>query len=358
MKSQKKEVIGFTLFLLFLAGSIVSVLFFYRGQKNNSQRDQIRIGVAAYRAEDTYVSMINAAINESAKAYQLDTGTQVRIDTVYAEESQSLQNDQINHFIKMGYDVICVNIVDRTSAGSIVDWVMEEDIPVVFFNREPVEEDLLKWEKAYYVGFDAKESGKLQGEIVLDYYKQFPQLLDTNGDGIIQYIMLEGEVRHQDTLIRTEKIIEELTASGLEMERVAGETANWSRSQAFSVMETIWKDAGNEVELVISNNDDMALGAVDFFKSKGIEFNKIVGVDGTTPGVEAVEENLILGTVDIGGTFCGEEIFSLCLYLMDRLPYTDETPELEKNTYLWLHQERITGSWVNENVVLESDLEK
>lgn len=29
---------------------------------------------------------------------------------------------------------------------------------MIFFNREPVEEDMKRWEKLYYVGEDAKES--------------------------------------------------------------------------------------------------------------------------------------------------------------------------------------------------------
>ena len=77
-------------------------------------------------------------------------------------------------------------------------------IPIIFFNREPVEEDLMRWDKLYYVGGKAKQSGELQGELAADFIKVNPQA-DRNNDGKIQYVILEGEMGHQDAIIRTEK---------------------------------------------------------------------------------------------------------------------------------------------------------
>ena len=63
---------------------------------------------------------------------------------------------------------------------------MAADIPIVFFNREPVEEDMNRWEKLYYVGADAKESAVLQGQILVDAYKKNPGSLDRNGDKTVR----------------------------------------------------------------------------------------------------------------------------------------------------------------------------
>ena len=64
--------------------------------------------------------------------------------------------------IDAGCDVLCINLVDRTAPSRIVGW-QNEDIPVIFFNREPVREDLMQWEKLYYVGCDAEQSGLCRG---------------------------------------------------------------------------------------------------------------------------------------------------------------------------------------------------
>lgn len=55
--------------------------------------------------------------------------------------------------------------------------------------------------------------------------------MDKNGDGVLQYVMLEGEPGHQDTLLRTEYSVQILTEGGLTVEKLASNTANWDRSQ-------------------------------------------------------------------------------------------------------------------------------
>ena len=74
----------------------------------------------------------------------------------------------MDKFINQDYDVICVNLVDRTAASTIIDKAKSADIPLIFFNREPVEEDMNRWDKLYYVGAQAEQSARLQAEIVLD----------------------------------------------------------------------------------------------------------------------------------------------------------------------------------------------
>ena len=78
--------------------------------------------------------------------------------------------------IDAGCDVLCVNLVDRTAPSRIIRMAKQEDIPVLFFNREPVREDLMQWEKLYYIGCNAEQSGIMQGEIVADYIKNHPEV--------------------------------------------------------------------------------------------------------------------------------------------------------------------------------------
>ena len=117
-----------------------------------------------------------------------------------------------------------------------------------------------KWDRLCYVGSDARQSAELEAQIILDLWEQEPQALDRNGDGVIQYIMMEGERRHQDTVIRTEGTIQALRDGGLELERLDSGIANWDRTQAQALMAGYLDQYGGQVELVICNNDDMALG--------------------------------------------------------------------------------------------------
>ena len=119
------------------------------------------------------------------------------------KDNQNTQNSQVDRFLSLGYDAICVNMVDRSAASYAINKAMDADIPVVFFNREPVEEDMKRWERLYYVGENAKESAVLQGNILVDAYQKDPFSLDLDGNGKVSYVLLEGESSHQDSLIRT-----------------------------------------------------------------------------------------------------------------------------------------------------------
>ena len=135
-----------------------------------------------------------------AQEREKEEGIKINLNIVDGHGSQVTQNDQVDRLIALDYDILCVNIVDRTSAAVLIDKAQEADIPIVFFNREPVEEDLLRWEHVYYVGAVAEDSGVLQGEILLDYWNKQRERVDRNGDGVLQYVMLEGEPGHQDAL--------------------------------------------------------------------------------------------------------------------------------------------------------------
>ena len=90
------------------------------------------------------------------------------------------------------------------------------------------------------------------------------------GDGTVSYVLLEGESSHQDSLIRTEWSIQTLKDGGVPIERITGGIANWERSQASALMEQWLDEYPGEIELVIANNDDMALGAIDAMGRAGV----------------------------------------------------------------------------------------
>ena len=283
----------------------------------SEKKDEIRIGVAVYRDDDTFISQIMAALNVCVQDWQRETGRRVYLNVAGAMDSQSTQNDQIERFISLGYDVLCVNLVDRTNASQIVDLASAAGIPVVFFNREPVTEDLLKWNLTCYVGSDARESAVTEAKVVIDFYDKYRERLDKNGDGVIQYIMLEGESGHQDAMIRTEYSVAALKNAGIELERIDGAIANWNRDQATALTEQYFQKYGDAIELIICNNDDMALGAADAARKQGVDFPYIVGIDGTTAGKAAVDEGRMLGTVDMNPSSHAEAIFSIALSLAD-----------------------------------------
>ena len=169
------------------------------------------------------------------------------------------------------------------------------------------------WEKAYYVGADAAASGTIQGQIIASAYQKDPRSIDKNGDGVIQYVMLEGEQGHQDALLRTEFSVKKLVDAGLRVEKLANDTANWQRAQGTAKMSQWIAKYGSRIEVVLSNNDDMALGAIDAIKESPLKSHPpvVVGVDATQPGLEAIKNGTMLGTAFNDAQRQAEAIFDL-----------------------------------------------
>lgn len=304
-------------------------------------KKSIRIGVTLYRGDDTFIGNLRTVLEEKAKEYEQSEGIKVNMDIVDAKGSQSVQNDQVERFISVGCDVLCVNIVDRSDASTIIDKAMTAGIPVVFFNRQPVEEDMNRWENLYYVGADAKESAVLQGNLVVDAYQKDPSVFDLNGDGVVKYVLLEGETSHQDALIRTEWSVQTLKDGGVPIEKVIGGIANWERSQASALMEQWLGTYPDEIELVISNNDDMALGAIDAMDRMNVSGIQLIGIDATTPGQDAVKEGKLFGTVESDKDTYAGTIFKIAAAMAQGQDLTT-MEHLEDGKYFWCEQRAFT----------------
>jgi len=272
------------------------------GTKGAEEKKSIRIGVSLYRGDDTFLNNIRGELERCAKDFEQEKGVKVTLDIQDAKGNQNTQNDQVERFLALGCDVLCINPVDRTAASVLIDKAMAAQTPGIFFNRQPVAEDMDRWDRIFYVGAEAKASAVLQGSIVVDGYRENPEKLDLNGDGVVSYVLLEGESSHQDSLIRTEWSVQTLKDGGVPIEKLTGGIANWERSQASALMEQWLEKYPGRIELVICNNDDMALGAIDAMERAGMEGIAVVGIDGTTPGLAAVESGKLMGTVAIDRT--------------------------------------------------------
>lgn len=263
----------------------------------------IKIGISAYNHYDTFISELMDAVEKYAPEMGSKYGITITLDVQNAGGNQITQNDQMDYFIDRNCDIVCINLVDRTDASTIIERGKSANIPIIFFNRELVEEDLERWDKLYYVGCDAFESGIMQGELLIEKLEEDFASVDQNGDGILQYVMLEGQAGHQDSIVRSMYAINTVTDAGYEVEKLADEIANWNRDQGKTKMVQWMQEFGTGIEVVFSNNDDMALGAVDAMKEAGYYKDEniippiVLGIDGTMNGMEAVEEGYFLGTV-------------------------------------------------------------
>lgn len=314
------------------------------GKEEKTEKTTLRIGVALYRGDDPFINNLRSRLEEKAKSYEIATGIKIVLEVADPKDNQNTQNSQIDRFLSLGYDAICVNMVDRSAASYVINKAMDADIPVIFFNREPVEEDMKRWERLYYVGEDAKESAVLQGNILVDAYREDPGSLDLDGNGRVSYVLLEGESSHQDSLIRTEWSVQTLKDGGVPLEKLTGGIANWDRSQAAALMDQWLEKYPEEIELVICNNDEMALGAADSLERSGSTHQvKVVGIDGTPQGLEGVKSGKLFGTV-----LCDSEEYADVMFEIAAAEAlgqnVQEKVELKNEKYYQCSQKAVTKS--------------
>lgn len=315
------------------------------------ETDTLRLGVAVYSQDDTFIASVTQNLERLVQEAEVELGRKINISVVDGANNQTTQMEQVDRFLSRGCDMLFINIVDRTAAAVLIDKAEAAGAPAIFFNRQPVAEDIDYRDQVYYVGARAEESGALQGRLVLDAWNDEGLGLDRNGDGVLQYVMLEGEPGHQDSLLRTEWSVKTLSDAGVAVEKLASDAANWNRGQAAAKMAQWLREFGGNIEVVFSNNDDMALGAIDAIRAWEGPDPLVVGVDGTAPALEAMAAGDLYGTVLNDARGIAQAMVDLALALAE-----GEDPaqavDLQDGHYVWLPYQKI--DWTNLDQFLPS----
>ncbi|MGM3174909.1 galactose/glucose ABC transporter substrate-binding protein MglB [Dickeya lacustris] len=251
-----------------------------------------RIGVTIYKYDDNFMSMVRKDIEKEAKALG---GVELLLND--SQNDQSKQNDQVDVLLAKGVKALAINLVDPAAAAIVIQKAKAADVPVVFFNKEPNAKVLASYDKAYYVGTDSKESGIIQGKLIAKHWKATPAW-DLNKDGTIQYALLKGEPGHPDAEARTKYVVDTLTGEGVKVQQLQMDTAMWDTAMAKDKVDA-WLSGpnANKIEVLIANNDAMAMGAVEALKAHNKTNIPVFGVDALPEALSLVKSGALAGTV-------------------------------------------------------------
>lgn len=257
-----------------------------------------KVGVCIYQFADNFMTLFRTELQN----YLVSLGfSEANITIMDGANDQATQTNQIQNFITEGVDVLIINPVNSSSAATITDMVVGANIPLVYINREPSADEEQRWQdngwNVCYVGCDARQSGTYQGEIIADLGLE---AIDFNGNGKVDYIMVEGDPENVDAQYRTEFSVKALVDAGLEVNELDDQVGNWDQAQGQQIVANALSAYGNDVEVVFCNNDAMALGALQAIQTAGRTVGKdiyLVGVDALTEALEDVIAGTITGTV-------------------------------------------------------------
>lgn len=222
---------------------------------------------------------------------------QLLIDT--ADNDQDKQNQQIDDFVAKGAGAVVVNLAQVSYGARMVNDLCRRKIPVVFFNRSPGESNLDSCPTAYFVDGDAVEGGRLQGEQVIRAFEAHPEW-DKNNNGVIEYAMLQGIPGHEGAALRTKwsvAAIEFNPKKNFPTSQVFHDFGMFQKDKSRELVEGWIADANfADVEVIMANNDTMALGAVEALKKHGLNV-PVFGIDATQVGLKAWLDGDLAGTV-------------------------------------------------------------
>ena len=324
-------IISMAIFVIVLVVGFISMMSRVASPKKNV----IKIGLCLYRFDDTFISNVRQEIEEYAKEYEKEHDIKINLEVVDARDNQNTQNHQVERFVSLDYDVLLINVVDRFAASNMIETAVGANIPIVFFNRKPVDDDLNRADNIYYVGAGPKAAGIEQAKIIINAYNENPHSIDIDGDGVINYVLLEGEPSHRDSLVRTEWVIKTLQENNIPINKLNGAIGNWERAQGSALMEDFLNKYSN-IDLVISNNDDMGLGAIDAIeRANNITGIKVVGIDGTKEALEAINEGKLLGTIESDKKEYAKAVVEIVMYAIGKseLPEDIKSKLMENRTY-------------------------
>jgi methyl-galactoside transport system substrate-binding protein len=250
------------------------------------------IGFTIYKYDDNFMAVVRKGIEKEAAQYP-----DVKLLMNDSQNDQSKQNDQIDVMLAKGVKALAINLVDPAAAPVVIDKVRADGIPIVFYNKEPSAADMASYDKAYYVGTDSKEAGIIQGELIAKQWKAHPEW-DLNKDGTLQFVLLKGEPGHPDAEARTTYVIKTLNEKGIKTEQLHMDTGMWDTAMAKDKMDAwISGPNANKIEVVIANNDGMAMGAVESLKAQGKTAIPVFGVDALAEALALVKSGAMAGTV-------------------------------------------------------------
>jgi ABC-type sugar transport system substrate-binding protein len=216
-------------------------------------------------------------MDNAAKTWAEENG--VNYTSYDGNNDAATQLDQVETMISQGVDAIILNPQDADACSACVDAAVEAGIPIVGVNTMVNNDDLTA-----YVGSQDVSAGEEIMNYMIDYMEQ----------DSFNIVVLEGPMGQSAQLQRYEGITNVLEDhDGIEI--LAIDTANWSRSEAMTLMETWITTYGDKIDAVVAENDEMALGAREAITAAGMDV-PCIGIDGITDAVTAVSNGNMIAS--------------------------------------------------------------
>lgn len=233
----------------------------------------MKIGVSMSQFDDTWLTYLRESMDQKAKSYP--DGVKLQFEDARSDVVKQLS--QVESFISQKVDAIVVNPVDTAATKKITEAAVKAGIPLVYVNRRP--DDLNLPKGVVTVASNDLEAGQMQMQYLAD---------KMGGKGDI--VILLGDLANNSTTNRT-KGVKEVLAKYPNIKIEQEQTGIWLRDKGMTLVND-WLTQGRKFDAIVSNNDEMAIGAGMALQQAGVEKGSVLiaGVDGTPDGLNAIKK--------------------------------------------------------------------
>lgn len=276
-----------------------------------SGTSQEKAGVIWYNFADTFTSNARQSLDNIAAA----DGT-ISVTDADSQYDVTIQDNNMNNFFTQGVDYLVLNNINHKATSEIIQSCKDQSVKTIFVNTvSPTDEQFGMYEDLWYVSSKSDQSGENMGNALVDYFNSHDNW-DRNGNGKVDFILLQGLQTSIDTINRSSYSLATIEGNGFELgsciggddvtgvkggDTINGVICDYQRAKAQENVEALLANFGDDIDCIIADNDDEALGAIAAMQAHGYmtddsNYIPVVGVDATAAGCEAIKNGTMLET--------------------------------------------------------------
>lgn len=299
---------------------------------NDENKNRIAVFYNDYKGEDS-ISNLREKLD-----VRFSQSENITFENYNASSNQKTQTEQIRNELQKGCKMILVNMADATDkkeAKEIVEISKNSGVPLLFFGTEVPDDSIKSYDKALQIGADIGSAGKIQGRMIGKFLLSNYELVDINQDSVVSYVMLksseheEADIRTRYSIEETDRILSKAGKPAIEYydknshfkyfaDKKDGGSFDSAYAYVKQVLESYNDSKSNMIEVIISDSDDMALGAIKALQDVGYNDTKgnksipVFGIGGNLGAQNAIYGGVMTGTVSQDTEYMAELIEKIC----------------------------------------------
>ncbi|GAB2819836.1 sugar ABC transporter substrate-binding protein [Comamonas piscis] len=242
--------------------------------------DDERVAALFHNMAEPFFVFMNRELQDEAKKLK------VKLSVVDGQASSPKQSADVSNALTRGVDGIIIAPTDARAMAYAINEVLDDKVPLLTVDRR-VEGAK---QQVPHVGADNVAGGRKMAEWVI---QKFP-------DGA-RIVFLTGQPGSSSAIDRAKGVHEAFAKAGPQYQIVAEQTANWARDQGLTVTLNILTSlSGMPPQVIVSANDDMALGAAEAIQSSGLSNLgiQVLGYDASPDALKKVRDGEMAATVE------------------------------------------------------------